>query len=187
MANKMIMLKEIRIGRFIFYDENGKLSYQQDNKGVDISIEETTAITHWMSDLASYFLFVGEKPIKILNTKVLNCSFIDIDSNNLNDIDPEITRIKLGGKQSYDHFGTNVIFMSRSEFNKLQTDEEKSEYLINSLNNSLKNYFHTFGIPFQGFEEKIKRVKAYGWYIPMTKKILNKENTRFRKLMNLNL
>lgn len=175
MGNKMIILKEIRIGRFCFYNENGQLSYQQDNKGVDISSEETTAITHWMSDLASYFLFVGENPIEIPNTKVLNCSFIDIDSNNLNDIDPEITRIKLGGKQSYNHFGSNVIFMSRSEFNKLQSDEEKSEYLMNCLNNSLKNYFHTFGIPFQGLEEKIKRVKAYEWYIPMTKKILNKD------------
>ncbi len=108
---------------------------------------------------------------------MLNCSFIDIDSNNLNDIDPEITRIKLGVKQSYDHFGSNVIFMSRSGFNKLQSDEEKSEYLMNSLNNSLKNYFHTFGIPFQGFEEKIKKVKVYEWYIPMTKKILNKDKS----------
>jgi len=182
MANKFMILQEIRIGAYNFYDENGNFSVQKDSKGVDISPEETTAISHWMSDLASYFLFVGEKPIEIPNTKVLNCNFIDTDRYSLIDIESRKLQIKLGEKQSFNHFGSNVIFMSRSEFNNLKTDVEKSEYLMNCLNNSLKNYFHTFGIPFQGFEEKIKRVKEYEWYIPMTKTILNKDKSCSIKL-----
>lgn len=173
---KLFSLQELRSSNLQYKLEDGSHSIKSDEKGRGISTIESKTIGGQFDIIACNMVALMWKKFILPNTKVLNISFIDSDSYSERISDSQMNYIRLGTSKSFNHFGSNIVIMSRSKYHGLETDDEKLSYLTTCLYESLLFYCEKFNLDSSPIHEAYDFVMQSDWYSPV--KITDKLNSK---------
>jgi hypothetical protein len=176
---KLIRVLEIRGADFNYLHPDGRKNYKVNEDNVIIFRElESKIIGTLIFDVSVMLLNAMEGQFVLPNTNVISTMLFDIDSIPKEDIDWGLNLRKLGGKQSWNHFGQNVFLMSRSKFHSLESNTEKLAYIAECHYKSLVSYCQYLNQDYSEIEKGIEILRNSDWYYPQySKKWLNKKKT----------
>lgn len=169
--NKLLDLLGIRVGCFTYIDKNGKPSGWQSETGY-CRTKEAYIIGYLVYRISDEYVKFLYGRLKFLNTDIINCPVVDSDSKE-KDIGI-IYKRKLGGPESYMHFGSNYILLSRSKYHSL-SDIERTNYLNECVLDSLVEFFKvtkTDGVEL--VKECYEKIKQGDKYFNYKKELVNK-------------
>lgn len=164
---KLLRVRELRCGGFEFRYPDGRSCFINSG-GTEASYLESKLIGDMVSFSGQVLLNFMRGEFILPNTNII--WYHALDSDSMQEIIKHRleTLVKLGAKESYNHFGQNIHPISRSHFLNLRTNKERLMYLAECHHKSLSEYCSRFGIGHTVLlNNAILKLKEVDWYFPI--------------------
>lgn len=172
-TNKLKKLQEIRVGLLAFRTETGDSSLQYDEKGRSLCLTEAVAVGNNLEILASGLLsFLIILDFKLPNTEILTLAPYDSDTYFEEIKELKSNKTKLGGSDSFNHFGFGIMEFSRKEFQRISNDLDQLIFLSTAIRDALVFYCEKFNIDASPISVAYNCLISTDFYFPLSIKII---------------